>query len=88
MYLFLFQFRLKQSGIQNLIYLVESHGSDQHVGLPLSTLQQAAVNTQVVDGFIVKHTVDHLHSMAYLASLTRILGRTFLVCFFLKSFNS
>ncbi|XP_034242551.1 crossover junction endonuclease MUS81 [Thrips palmi] len=72
------KFRLKQSGIQNLIYLVESHGSDQHVGLPLSTVQQAAVNTQVVDGFIVKHTIDHLHSMAYLASLTRILGRTFL----------
>ncbi|KAK3927797.1 Crossover junction endonuclease MUS81 [Frankliniella fusca] len=71
-------FRLKQSGIQNLIYLVESHGSDQHVGLPLSTVQQAAVNTQVVDGFIVKHTIDHRHSMAYLASLTRILGRTFL----------
>lgn len=72
------KFRLKQSGIQNLIYLVESHGSDQHVGLPLSTLQQAVVNTQVVDGFIVKHTIDHRHSMAYLASLTRILGRTFL----------
>ncbi|KAE8738479.1 hypothetical protein FOCC_FOCC016039 [Frankliniella occidentalis] len=72
------KFRLKQSGIQNLIYLVESHGSDQHVGLPLSTVQQAAVNTQVVDGFIVKHTIDHRHSMAYLASLTRILGQTFL----------
>ncbi|KAJ1526776.1 hypothetical protein ONE63_008350 [Megalurothrips usitatus] len=71
------KFRLKQSGIQNLIYLVESHGSDQHVGLPLSTLQQAAVNTQLVDGFIVKHTIDHRHSMAYLASLTRILGRDF-----------
>nr|CAD7392558.1 unnamed protein product [Timema cristinae] len=71
------KFRLKQCGIQNLIYLVESHGNNQHTGLPLATLQQAIVNTQVVDGFMVKQTSNHRESMSYLATLTRLLSNSF-----------
>nr|CAD7395132.1 unnamed protein product [Timema poppensis] len=71
------KFRLKQCGVQNLIYLVESHGNNQHTGLPLATLQQAIVNTQVVDGFMVKQTSNHRESMSYLATLTRLLSNSF-----------
>ncbi|CAG2053663.1 unnamed protein product [Timema podura] len=71
------KFRLKQCGVQNLIYLVESHGNNQHTGLPLATLQQAIVNTQVVDGFMVKQTSNHRESMSYLATLTKLLSNSF-----------
>ncbi|XP_063230014.1 crossover junction endonuclease MUS81 [Bacillus rossius redtenbacheri] len=71
------KFRLKQCGVQNVIYLVESHGTDQHTGLPLPTLQQAVVNTQVVDGFTVKRTASHRESMSYLATLTRLFRASF-----------
>ncbi|KAJ8889403.1 hypothetical protein PR048_008902 [Dryococelus australis] len=71
------KFRLKQCGIENVIYLVESHGMDQHTGLPLATLQQAVVNTQVVDGFTVKRTASHQESMSYLATLTRLFHNSF-----------
>ncbi|XP_069681048.1 crossover junction endonuclease MUS81 isoform X2 [Periplaneta americana] len=67
------KFRLKQSGVQHLLYLVESHGDDQHTTLPLQTLNQAAINTQVVDGFTVKTTQNHRGSMRFLATMTRLL---------------
>lgn len=74
--LFIFlQFRLKKCGLQNLIYLVESHKHDKHAVLLLSTLQQAAVNTQIVDGFTVKYTDNHRESMVYLATLTNVFKR-------------
>ncbi|KAF5301832.1 hypothetical protein FQA39_LY10617 [Lamprigera yunnana] len=69
------KFRLKQSGIQNLIYLIESHGSNTHVGLPLSNLYQAATNTFVQDNFSVKFTNELKGTVEYLASLTSILQK-------------
>ncbi|XP_066999620.2 crossover junction endonuclease MUS81 isoform X2 [Anabrus simplex] len=71
------KFRLKQCGIQNLIYLVERHGKDPHTTLPLKTINQAAVNTQVIDGFSVKYTANHRESIAYLATLTRLFNSIF-----------
>ena len=43
----LFKFRLKNSGIQNPIYLVEDYGSTQNLSIPEDTLLQAIANTQV-----------------------------------------
>lgn len=74
-----FQFRLKGSGLPHLIYLVESFGSKQRLGLPVETLQQAAVNTQVVDEFTVKYTKSHIDSMLYLSCMTKLLIRIFKV---------
>uniref|UniRef100_UPI00358E0D33 crossover junction endonuclease MUS81 isoform X2 n=1 Tax=Myxine glutinosa TaxID=7769 RepID=UPI00358E0D33 len=71
------KFRLKKCGLGNCIYLVEDHGSVQHMSIPETTLQQAIVNTQVVDGFIIKRTHDIRGSAAYLTIMTRHLQRRF-----------
>jgi hypothetical protein len=68
---------MKQSGVQNLMYLVESHGDNMHTSLPLDTLNQAAINTQVVDRFTVKTTSSHCDSMRYLSIMTRLLSATY-----------
>ncbi|XP_028262525.1 structure-specific endonuclease subunit MUS81 [Parambassis ranga] len=79
------KFRLKRCGLRRPIYLVEECGTAaSHLSLPETTLQQAIVNTQVVDGFFVKRVQDVRESAAYLTVMTRYLtklyqGRT-LVC--------
>ncbi|XP_069821500.1 crossover junction endonuclease MUS81 [Dendropsophus ebraccatus] len=79
------KFRLKRCGLRRPIYLVEDYGSAQHLSIPESTLQQAIVNTQVVDGFFVKRTKDVRESAAYLTIMTRHLqamysNKTLLSC--------
>jgi hypothetical protein len=71
------QFRMKQSAVQNLVYLVESHGDNMHTSLPLDTLNQATINTQVVDKFTVKTTSSHRDSMHYLSIMTRLLNAAY-----------
>jgi hypothetical protein len=68
---------MKQSGVQNLVYLVESHGDNMHTSLPLDTLNQATINTQVVDRFTIKTTSSHSDSMRYLSIMTRLLSATY-----------
>ncbi|XP_010901157.2 crossover junction endonuclease MUS81 isoform X2 [Esox lucius] len=79
------KFRLKRCGLQKPIYLVEECGSAAaHLSLPETTLKQAMVNTQVVDGFFVKRVQDVKESVAYLTVMTRYLARLYqnrtLVC--------
>ncbi|KAF2879203.1 hypothetical protein ILUMI_26958 [Ignelater luminosus] len=79
------KFRLKQSGVQNLIYLIESHGNNTHTGLPMATLYQAATNTLLQDNFDVKFTNNIRETVEYLAALTSILkssyqGKTLVSC--------
>ncbi|XP_038831700.1 crossover junction endonuclease MUS81 [Salvelinus namaycush] len=79
------KFRLKRCGLQKPIYLVEECGSAAaHLSLPETTLQQAIVNTQVVDGFFVKRVQDVKESVAYLTVMTRYLTKLYqnrtLVC--------
>jgi len=71
------KFRLHHCGLKHPIYLVEDFGSIQHMSLPESTLQQAIVNTQIVDGFFVKRTHDLKESVAYLTVMTRYLQRIY-----------
>ncbi|KAM3824926.1 crossover junction endonuclease MUS81 isoform 2-T2 [Vipera latastei] len=71
------KFRLRQCGLSHPIYLVEDANSVQHLSLPEKTLQQAIVNTQVIDGFFVKRTRDIRESAAYLTILTRHLTRLY-----------
>ena len=73
------KFRLKQCGVQNLIYLIESYGKNEHVGLPINTLYQAAINTLVHDGFSVKFTENGKASCEYLACITNFLVNIFKV---------
>ncbi|XP_045749213.1 crossover junction endonuclease MUS81 isoform X5 [Mirounga angustirostris] len=71
------KFRLKRCGLGHRVYLVEEHGSADHLSLPESTLLQAVTNTQVIDGFFVKRTADIKESAAYLALLTQGLQRLY-----------
>lgn len=72
------QFRLTQSGICNCMYLVESHGQRQY-SLPISTLLQAAANTQFIDRFTVKFTNNSHDTVVYLSTFTKVLARKFSV---------
>ncbi|XP_058876046.1 crossover junction endonuclease MUS81-like [Acipenser ruthenus] len=72
------KFRLKRCGLKKPIYLVEDYGSAQHLSIPESTLLQAVVNTQVVDGFFIKRTRDVRESAAYLTVMTRYLQSMFM----------
>ncbi|XP_039515244.1 crossover junction endonuclease MUS81 [Pimephales promelas] len=75
------KFRLKRCGLRKPIYLVEECGSAAaHLSLPESTLQQAIVNTQVVDGFFVKRVQDVKESVAYLTIMTRYLQKLYQNC--------
>ena len=71
------KFRLKQSGVENLMYIIEEYGKRQRLAIPHASLLQASVNTLIQDGFSVKYTKHHKDSMFYLSSLTRILSKTF-----------
>ncbi|XP_066150680.1 crossover junction endonuclease MUS81 isoform X2 [Euwallacea fornicatus] len=65
------KFRLKQSGIENLTYLIESHGSNQQCGLPLESLMQAATNTAIQENFFIKFTANIKETAHYLASFSK-----------------
>lgn len=71
------KFRLKQSGLQNVIYLIEKYTAV--IGLPINTLQQAVINTQIIDEFFVKITNSYLDTIHYLADMTKMLTRIFSV---------
>lgn len=65
------KFRLKQCGVPNVIYLVESYGNNQRTGLPLSSLMQAVTNTRVQDGFMTHSTPSLSGSIKFLAMMTK-----------------
>lgn len=61
------------------MYLVE-HEKKYH-GLPLSHLEQALANTEVIDGFTVVRTENHLESMRYIANFSNLLTNMYKVKF-------
>uniref|UniRef100_A0A182QZJ7 Crossover junction endonuclease MUS81 n=1 Tax=Anopheles farauti TaxID=69004 RepID=A0A182QZJ7_9DIPT len=67
------KFRLKQCGLPNVIYLIEHLGKNRQVGVPEATLTQAALNTYV-QGFTVKYTENHHHTVMYLSVMTNFLN--------------
>ncbi|XP_012232037.2 crossover junction endonuclease MUS81 isoform X2 [Linepithema humile] len=67
------KFRLKQSGVKNLMYIVEGIDKKSRFSIPLPSLLQAAVNCLVQDGFTVKYTKSHKDSMSYLSCVTKTL---------------
>lgn len=72
------KFRLQESGITNIIYLLEKFESNRPLGLPVENLMQAACNTQTQNGFCVKFTKSHRDTMAYLIQLTNMLNEMYL----------
>ncbi|GFQ74535.1 crossover junction endonuclease MUS81 [Trichonephila clavata] len=67
------KFRMKNSGLKNPIYLVENCSGAKYLGLPESTLEQAMINTQICDGFLVKKTQGIKESVSYLSVMTKML---------------
>uniref|UniRef100_A0A182NUN3 Crossover junction endonuclease MUS81 n=1 Tax=Anopheles dirus TaxID=7168 RepID=A0A182NUN3_9DIPT len=67
------KFRLMQCGLPNVIYLIEHLGKNRQVGVPEGTLTQAALNTYV-QGFTVKYTENHHHTVMYLSVMTNFLN--------------
>jgi crossover junction endonuclease MUS81 len=73
------KFRLKLCGVKNVIYLIESYGKNQNVGLPMPTLNQAATNTLVQSSFQVKYTENLAHTVMYLSVMTTFMKKLFQV---------
>lgn len=73
------KFRLKQCGIDNVIYLIENHMKNGKVqcGLPFTTLLQAATNTQIHSKFQVKFTESNQHTILYLTVMTSFIENIF-----------
>nr|XP_033334596.1 crossover junction endonuclease MUS81 [Megalopta genalis] len=71
------KFRLKQSGIENRMYIIEEYDKSHRLAIPRSSLMQASINTLIQDGFLVKYTANHKDSMFYLSSLTKVFNDVF-----------
>ncbi|CAF0886979.1 unnamed protein product [Adineta steineri] len=72
------KFRLKQCGITNLIYLVESLKNTNNPGiLTPAALNQAIVNTQVAEDFFVREVSNPVEMANYLITMTKYLTKHF-----------
>lgn len=68
------KFRLRRSGVKNVVYLIEEIGISQEVKNKYwAAVQTAITSTQVVDGFTVKRTRGLDESIRYLARMTNLL---------------
>lgn len=71
------KFRLKQCGIENIIYLIENLNASSY-GLPFETLTQAVSNTLIQNRFQVKVTDNSDHTVMYLAVMTSFIFGIFM----------
>jgi crossover junction endonuclease MUS81 len=63
--------RFMHAEIQHGVYLVEDYGRIENQRLPAETLRQAMANSEVCDGFFIKHTADTAATVAYLVLMHR-----------------
>ena len=67
------KFRLKKSGVKNVIYLIEEFTLGNEKESMHEAIQSAIASTQVVNGFFVKKTQKLDETIRYIARLTRML---------------
>ena len=68
------KFRLRKSGVKNVIYLIEEISmSSEHFQKYEETVRSAIASTQVVNGYFVKKTQKVDDTIRYLARMTAIL---------------
>ncbi|KAK3310622.1 ERCC4 domain-containing protein [Chaetomium strumarium] len=68
------KFRLRRSGVKNVIYLVEEISMDAaHFQKYEEAVQSAMASMQVVDGYFLKRTQKMDDTIRYLASMTKML---------------
>ncbi|KAF9427549.1 Crossover junction endonuclease mus81 [Podila epigama] len=71
------KFRLKKSGIENVIYLVETYKNDENYDIGPDAIRTAQISTQITDGFFLKRTNHIDQTIDYLTSITNILKRKY-----------
>ena len=72
------KFRLRKSGVRNVVYLVEDISISQEVKSKYwEAVQSAVAGTQVINGFFVKRTRGLDETIRYLVRMTRILQSTY-----------
>ncbi|KAI1768262.1 crossover junction endonuclease MUS81 [Hypoxylon sp. FL1150] len=72
------KFRLKRSGIKNIVYIVEEISMDSEVLDRRATMVQSAIaSTQVVNGFFVKKTQKMDDTIRYLTRMTMLLKKQY-----------
>ena len=78
------KFRMKNSGLEHLFYLVEEYQKHKSFVGDALTLEQAVANTAVQEGFSIKRTSDQRGTIEYLTLMTRLLREKYkeeeLVC--------
>ena len=70
--------RLKNCGLKNVVYLIEDYKKMDHQRLPPKTLMQATINTQIINGFLLKFTNNSKETFEYLELVTRKLEEKFI----------
>jgi len=72
------KFRLRKSGIKNVIYLVEDISMDApHIQKYEESVRSAMASIQVVNGYFLKKTLKMDDTISYLASMTRLLKKVY-----------
>ncbi|KAK0734436.1 ERCC4 domain-containing protein [Lasiosphaeria miniovina] len=72
------KFRLRRSGVKNVIYLVEEISMDStHFQKYEEAVQSATASIQVVNGYFLKKTQKMDDTIRYLASMTRLLKKLY-----------
>lgn len=82
------KFRLRRSGIKNVIYLVEQYGNNVNLGLPLESLSQALANTRLIDNFTVHITKSLAYTVRFLSMMTKRLVCMYKVRYYKKIMHS
>lgn len=67
------KFRQRNSGIRNIIYLIEDTHIQEAINFGWSKIQTSIVSIQVRDGFFVKRVQSILGVVHYLADLTKLI---------------
>jgi len=76
------KFRLRKSGVKNVIYLVEDKTlSQEHATKYHEMMESAIASTQVVDGYFVKRSSKIDDTIRYLARMTTMLKNLYEVLF-------
>ncbi|TPX07002.1 uncharacterized protein E0L32_011070 [Thyridium curvatum] len=72
------KFRLRRSGVRNVIYLIEEIHMDSNQYLKYEEAVQSAIaSTQVVNGFFIKRTQKMDDTIRYLARMTSLLKKQY-----------
>lgn len=78
------KFRLQQSGVQNIVYLIESF-EDIQSSVPAQALRQATINTLVQCGMQIKFTESLRATAHYLSCMSQVLYKQYNVSYMIFS---